>query len=233
MRRRCHSNHVRRPRRLPGSPPVSFTDAPAELQRPTSDGRGHGDGRVQVIELRLMRAQDMFEMPQADLFSDYRNFLTGIDFCISELRSRRSRRPVRLEIRLPSEEIDDDTGERLSRTLRRYCKHRIRYNRRETRAVRIDGVSAFRIGLPVSALGFLMVGAAADIRPSGGAVQLITDHLGWVLMWVGLWFPLDELLFYPLGYGREERVLRLLSEAEVVVAPYEPVPTVRATERTG
>lgn len=176
-----------------------------------------------------MRAQDMFEMPQADLFSEYRNFLTGIDFCISELRSRRSRRPVRLEIHLPATEIDDGMAERLSRTLRRYCTHRIHYNRREARAIRIDGSSAFRIGVPVAALGFAMVGAATDIRPSGGAVALITDHLGWILMWVGLWFPLDELLFYPLGYGRENRVLRLLSEAEVVVAAFEPAPTVLAT----
>jgi hypothetical protein len=231
LRERCHSDEVRRPRRLRASPPVSLAQVPGELQAGSVDGRDRGNRKVQIIELRLMRATDMFEMPQADLFSEHRNFLTGIDFCISELRSRRSRRPVRLEIGLPAEEIDDDVGERLSRTLRRYCKHRIRYNRRETRAIRIDGVSAFRIGVPVSALGFVMVGAATHIRPSGGAVNLITDHLGWVLMWVGLWFPLDELLFYPLGYGREDRVLRLLSEAEVVVAPHEPVLAVRGTER--
>lgn len=212
---------------------MSFAELQGELPRATSDGRGRADRKVQVVELRLLRARDMFEMPQADLFSDYRNFLTGIDFCISELRSRRSRRPVRLEIQLPPEEIDDGVADRLSRTLRRYCKHRIRYNRREARAIRIDGVNAFRIGVPVSAIGFVMVGAATHIRPSGGAAALITDHLGWVVMWVGLWFPLDELLFYPLGYGREDRVLRLLAEAEVVVAPFEAVPTVGATERWG
>ena len=48
-----------------------------------------------------MHAEDMFELTQTDLFSEYRNFLTGIDFCIGELRARRSRRPVRLEIHLP------------------------------------------------------------------------------------------------------------------------------------
>ena len=56
---------------------------------------GHSPARrkFQVIELRLMRAHDMFEMPQTDLFSEYRNFLTGVDFCLSELRGRRSWRP--------------------------------------------------------------------------------------------------------------------------------------------
>src|SRR5215467_11723758 len=169
----------------------------------------------QVVELRLMRVHDMFEMPQTDLFSEYRNFLTGIDFCVSELRSRRSRRPVRLEIHLPPDEIDDDVAERLSRTLRRYCKHRMRYNEREGRALRFGGVSALRVGLPVFLLGLLLVGEATAIRPASGTVHVVTDHLGWVLMWVGLWFPLDQLLFYPLEYSREDRVLELLADAHM------------------
>ncbi len=164
----------------------------------------------------------MFEMPRTDLFSEYRNFLTGVDFCISELRARRSSQPVRLEIQLPPEEINAGVTERLARTLRRYCDHRIRYNRRETRAVRVAGVSALRIGVPVSALGLVIAAVATTIRPSGGAAQVVTDHLGWVLAWVGLWFPLDEFLFSPLVYGRESRVLRLLHDAEVVVAPHRP-----------
>jgi len=40
-----------------------------------------------------------------------------------------------------------------------------------------------------------------------------------VLGWIGLWFPLDALLFYPFTYSRENRVLRLLAEADVVVRP--------------
>jgi hypothetical protein len=177
----------------------------------------------QVIELRLVQASDMFEMPSTDLFSEYRNFLTGVDFCLSELRSRRSRRPVRLEIRMPPEEIDDGVAERLSRTLQRYCKHRVRYNRRESQSQRVGGVSALRIGIPVSALGLVLAAVSTKIKPPGGAANLVTDHLAWVLAWIGLWFPLDQFLFNPLAYGRETRVLNLLASAEVEVRPHRPV----------
>ena len=177
----------------------------------------------QVIELRLMRAHDMFEMPQTDLFSEYRNFLTGVDFCLSELRGRQSWRPVLLEVHLPPDQIDDEVAERLSRTLRRYCHHRIRYNRREGQALRVGGVSALRIGVPVSALGLVLTAVATTIRPANGAANLVTDHLGWVLAWIGLWFPLDQFLFYPLSYSRETRVLRLLSDATIDVKP-QPLP---------
>ena len=61
----------------------------------------------QVIELQLQQPLDMFELPRTDLFSEYRNFLTGVELCMSELRARRDRRPVLLDIVLPAEEIDD------------------------------------------------------------------------------------------------------------------------------
>ncbi len=102
-----------------------------------------GDNVHQVIRLQLTSPEDMFQMPQSDLFSEYRNFLTGIDYSLSELRSRRSRAPVRLELSMPSSEVDDGTAGQIGRTLRRYapCEHRIDYNKRERRAVRYDGTS--------------------------------------------------------------------------------------------
>jgi len=48
----------------------------------------------------------------------------------------------------------------------------------------------------------------------------VVDSAGWVLVWVGLWFPLDTLLFTPLSYGRENRVLGRLRSASVVVEPH-------------
>ena len=178
-----------------------------------------GGEERQIIELRLVRAHDMFEMPQTDLFSEYRNFLTGIDFCISELRGRISRRPVRLEISLPASEIDDELPARMERTMHRYCEHRMRYNRHEGEANRLSGVSALRVGLPIAVAGLIVTAFSAHIEPDTDPVKLVTDHLGWVLAWLGLWFPLDQFLFFPLAYSRENRVLRLLRDAEIRVFP--------------
>lgn len=184
---------------------------------------GTGTQKSQVVELRLMHPREMFQLPQTDLFSEYRNFLTGVDFCLSELRGRPSARPVRLELSLPAAEIADDTAARLALTLRRYCEDRIRYNRRESLAQRLGGVSALRLGLPIATVGFALAVAANLIKPANGLPHVIADTLGWVLVWIGLWFPLDQLLFYPLGYGRESRVLRLLADAQIELIPYEPV----------
>src|ERR1039458_3109832 len=115
------------------------------------------DREHQVIRLQLTRAEDMFQVPQTDLFSEYRNFLTGVDYSLSELRSRRSRARVRIELAMPTTEVDGDTAERITGTLRRYCDHRIAHNKRERRAVRYDGLWSLRVGVPIAILGLIAV----------------------------------------------------------------------------
>jgi hypothetical protein len=163
----------------------------------------------------------MFQVPQTDLVSEYRNFLTGVDYSISELRSRRSRAHVRIEVTMPPTEVDEGTAERITDTLRRYCDNRIAYNKRERRAVRYDGLWSLRLGVPIAILGLIAVVNTVTIAGQGN-INLAFDTLGWVLVWVGLWFPLDTILFSPLAYGRENRSLTLLREAEIVVAPGQP-----------
>ncbi len=179
-----------------------------------------GTDERRVISLHLNHPYEMFEMPQVDLFSEYRNFLTGIDYCISELRSRRERAgPILLDVSLPDTEVDAGVEERIGRTMRRYCDHRIVYNQREQRAIRLDGAASLWLGLPIAALGMLVVILGAKVTNPSDNGGLLLNTGGWVLAWIGLWFPLDSILFTPLGYGRENQVLRLLHDAEVVVRP--------------
>jgi hypothetical protein len=177
-------------------------------------------GREQVIELRLNRAEDMFALAQTDLFSEYRNYLTGVEYCISELRSQRLRSPVRLQLALPPTEVSDGMADRFSVALRRYCNQRIRYNERERRAVRLGGVRSLVVGVPIVVLGYLLV--IYEGRLVGPTGNIVWDTTGWVFVWLGIWFPLDTFFFSPLGYGRENRVLQRLRDAEITVTTWLP-----------
>jgi hypothetical protein len=176
--------------------------------------------RSEVIELRLNRAEEMFALAQTDLFSEYRNFLTGVEYCISLLRSKPIRRPVRLELSLPSGEYDNALGGRLSVALRRYCDQRVSYNERERSATRLGGLRSLWIGLPVVVIGYLLV--IFEDRLVGHSGNIILDTTGWVLVWVGIWFPLDTLFFSPLVYTREIRALKHLRDAEISVTVWQP-----------
>ena len=179
-------------------------------------------GRGTVIELRLNRAEEMFVLAQTDLFSEYRAFLTGVEYCISLLRSQRTRAPVRLELSLPPSEFDDDVGDRVSVALRHYCDQRISYNQRERRAVRLGGLWSLWVGVPIVVVGYLLVIFAGRLVGPVGSTYLVFGTTGWVLVWVGIWWPLDMFFFSPLGYGRENRVLRHLRDAEISVMTWQP-----------
>lgn len=172
-----------------------------------------------VISVRLNTADEMFALAATDLFSEYRNFLTGVEYSISVLRSSHASGPVHLRVALPPSEIDEGVDARIGRTLHRYCDHRIVYNQRERRAVRFDGLSSLRVGVPVVVIGFLTVILIARLVARSGNTNLVFDTGGWVLVWVGLWYPLDSIFFSPLVYGRENRVLRQLRDATVEVVP--------------
>ncbi|HSZ37844.1 MAG TPA: hypothetical protein VK773_12200 [Acidimicrobiales bacterium] len=173
----------------------------------------------QIISLSLTTPEEMFVLAPADLFSEFRNFMTGLEYCISVLRSGRSRGPVQIDMALPAHRISEGMEQRVERTLERYCDHRIEYNRRERRAVRLDGLFSLWLGFPIVVLGFVLVIIKGSIVGNTGNANLILDSGGWVLVWVGLWFPLDTLLFSPLSYGRENRVLKRLRNADVLVRP--------------
>ena len=202
---------------------------PAAMARPRGLGLGltkqldhsvMAEHSPQVISLSLTSPEEMFVLAPADLFSEYRNFMTGLEYCISVLRSRRSSGPVQIALALPADRISGEMDERIRRTLNRYCDHRIAYNQRERRAVRLDGVFSLWIGLPIVVLGFVLVIIKSSIVGASGNANLVLDSGGWVLVWVGLWFPLDTILFTPLSYGRENRVLKRLRTADVVVEPH-------------
>jgi len=182
------------------------------------------DRAPQVISLRLLHPEEMFVLGQTDLFSEYRNFLTGVEYSISALRGMRGRRPVVLDISLPASQVAEDTADRIGRTLGRYCDDRDSYNRRERRATRFDGLSYLWVGMPIVIVGFLIVVLSAHIAGRGQGSNVVLDTGGWVLVWLGLWFPLDTLVFTPLAYSREIRALRRLRGARVVVGADRAVP---------
>jgi hypothetical protein len=56
-------------------------------------------------------------------------------------------------------------------------------------------------------------------RPNTNDDYTLPNLAGWVLAWVGLWYPLDTILFSSVLPKRENAVLARLQEAEVAISP--------------
>ncbi len=173
---------------------------------------------TEVIRLRLGRVEEMFETPVWDGASPPERFEPGIDVCISDLRSRRSQAPVRLELALPAQRVEPETSTRLQQSIGRYCENRMARNDRERRGTRRDGYAALKVGIPVALVGLAIAVATAVANTNDD--YTLPNLAGWVLAWVGLWYPLDTIFFSSLLPKRENAVLARLREAEVAITPF-------------
>ena len=173
---------------------------------------------TEVIRLRLGRVQEMFETPEWDGASPPERFEPGVDVCISELRGRRSHAPVRLELALPAQRVEPETSTHLQQSIGRYCEDRMARNDRERRGTRRDGYAALKVGIPIALVG-LAIAVATTVANNNDDFTL-PNLAGWVLAWVGLWYPLDTILFSSVRPKRENAVLARLRAAEVAITPY-------------
>jgi hypothetical protein len=190
-----------------------MTDA-RRSRTPASDA-----DRADVIRLDLARAVDMFERPQVELGSGHGTFQPGIELCIAQREGRPTGRPVHLELTLPESEVSDGLAERLAVTMRRYCDERSYANDCNRRSTQRSGVRALRIGLPVTLLGLAITAIAIHTGASDDPTRAVVDIVGWVLAWLGLWYPFDKIIFYPSDYVRENRALDELRDAPITVVP--------------
>lgn len=187
--------------------------------RMTAGSRTTAAGQRELL-LELDTLDHMFTLPVADYFSEYRNYLSGIDFLLNEAKARPLNRDLRIRLRLPAHEIGPDTADRLRGAMARYCHNRIRYNENEIRSSQRDGAGAFVIGVVILALGLLLSEALrrSEAAPEWATIFL-ADGLFLVLAWVGMWYPMDVLVFANRPYQRENRALRRLTDAELIIEP--------------
>jgi hypothetical protein len=173
--------------------------------------------------VELARPVDMFETPAVEVGSTVGGFVPGIERCLAELAGHPDRRAVRLEVALPPGQIDagvaGDIADDLAVSVRRFCTERMRLNTCARAATVRTGLRSFGIGLPVTLVGLAITAGATRIGDIDDALRAVIDIIGWVLAWVGLWYPFDKVLFYPLDAMRENRVLALLRDADIRAVP--------------
>jgi hypothetical protein len=125
---------------------------------------------------------------------------------------------VRLELELPVAYVGPETATRLREAIARYCDDRIARNDRDRCSARRNGYHSLRIGIPIALVGLAL--AVATTVANNNDDFTLPNLAGWVLAWVGLWYPLDTIAFSSVGPTRENAVLARLREAETAIAAF-------------
>ena len=105
----------------------------------------------------------------------------------------------------------------MQRAVASFCTRRRRYNGNEIRSIHRDGSGALVIGLMILILSLIGQQVVRDHFTSTWSIVFFADGLFMVTAWIGMWYPLDQLVYYARPYRLETKALEQLAEADVVV----------------
>jgi len=170
------------------------------------------------LELRLADPRQLFAA-DPDFFFEAATIAPGVERLHEELRWRELDKPVRLTLHLPRSVIEPGLDRRCADAIRRYstaCRNRVDD---ELRGMLRDGLRALALGLVLLAVALAMsVSISRSALPESIRI-FFGDGVFLVAAWVGMWYPLDTLVYSPRPFRRDRAVLDAMTRMEVVVVP--------------
>ena len=168
------------------------------------------------LVIRSEGMADLLQPPTPELAARLGRIDSGIDDILLHLDAERLPSRLRTTIVLPATLVDA-TG--LRSTLSEHCRLRLRSADLRLRAQRRETTRLLLIGGWLFLLGVLLSFEFLQQRWPPIVQDLLGDGVFLVLAWVGLWYPLDHLIFSRRTVARERNLLRAVQDMEVVVRP--------------
>jgi hypothetical protein len=174
--------------------------------------------RTRELTVAIGDPAELFEPSQCDVAEGLPPGDPGIERIRRALLERSSLRvPATVTIELPADQLAPGLEHGIRQAVHRYCEDGIAHASEELRAIWRDGMQTLVLGAVLLA-GFLLVSEAV-LRSK--APREIRDFFGnglfLVAAWVGMWYPLDTLLYSGRPHRLERRLLRALRSAEIHV----------------
>jgi hypothetical protein len=180
----------------------------------------NGD-RFEEDELRieLSEPDELFDYGRPDVAKGRPGSYPGIDRIRNELSSGSLRRPARVAVVLPRQHITSQTERGIREAVANYCDAGIKRAEHDLSAAQRDGWQTMLLGAIILAAGL----ALSTVFTESGWPQSIRVFFGdgvfLVAAWVGLWYPLDTLIYAGRPYRVERKLLRAIRNLEIAVRP--------------
>ena len=175
------------------------------------------ESNPRALTVRLDRAEHLFTPPGHHPSDPLSRLVPGIEEIFGELRALRLRHGVRITIELSGDAPGSDDTARMRQAISRYCELKLADLARERRALERDGFGALWIGTAILAVGLLFSEAARRATSPEELRTFLADGVFLVVAWVGLWYPLDTLIFSRRSLVREARMIEAVMNSELVI----------------
>lgn len=169
------------------------------------------------LTLHLDRIEDLFEAPHVDLRRGRLDVEPGVDSMMKELRAHWLPKGVRATIVLPGDVREDATEDDIRKLVGAYATSNMRENENVIAATRREGLEQL---VPAIILLFACLSASVFVIHvavlSKTLAQLLSQGLE-IVGWVGMWQPLQALLYDWWPAYRDNRIYRRLMNVDIAV----------------
>lgn len=175
---------------------------------------------VYRIDLYLSDIRNFFQVPEVDPFAGDDIDLSGIDQLMDALKARPDwrRHAISAVVHLPVAAAGDPRAAALPAALDRFCRIQIEYCRRKISEQRLDGRHAMRMGALFLVLCMALSGVFEQLLGDQGfAGRVLVEGLI-IAGWVGLWHPLDLLLYSWWPHARDIKLYEKIKVMPIEVA---------------
>lgn len=173
------------------------------------------------LRIALREPNEMFDYGPPNVTEGNPGSYPGIDRIRNELSSGSAQIPLRLTVLLPSQQITPQTERGIQRAVANYCDAGIRRAEHELSAAQRDGWQTLLLGAVILAAGLALSTIFTENRWPQTIRVFFGDGVFLVAAWVGLWYPLDTLVYAGRPYRVERKLLQAIRELEIAVRPLE------------
>jgi hypothetical protein len=172
------------------------------------------------LTLELGEADEFFAGSEPNVAAGRPGLPPGIDQIREELDASSLPPALATVIVLPRAQVKPDLSCEIARAIDRYCEMGIAKAKNEIRMLRREGFHTLLIGLALFVVFVTIAEALVRTRlPSPLRNFLGEDGLFIVVGWVGLWYPIETLLYSRRPYRREIAVLQVIRRMQIEIRP--------------
>jgi hypothetical protein len=171
------------------------------------------------LMVALNHPNELFEAPGFDVANGLPPREAGIDRIRRELSAGSLRAPAKLVVEVPADQATPQVESGIKQAFARYCEAGIAHAEEELRAVHRDGWQTLLLGAILLAAGLLISEAILASSAPKGIRDFFGNGLFIVAAWVGMWYPLETLIYTGRPHRLERKLLRAMGAMEIAVRP--------------
>ena len=167
--------------------------------------------------LKLDNIKHLFKDPEFDLFVPQADFSSGIERIVNQLKPTPLTDKVRTTISLPDHQLSENLEKLIVDALQHYCNNKIEKISNDIASLRGQGIRALQRGLLFLAVCLIISTLFDRIEYLPVLVHRFLNEGFLIAGWVGLWYPIELLLYEWSPLKRQKKIYRMIKDMEIKV----------------